>query len=122
MEMALSTSTTSKIGLLYIHDYYYAYQSDGLNCSGAGAYSTCKTSWIHLSNNDTSAPETSYEWIIQRFGYYSNAYQNLAININGSIGMRPIPYSLSVRPVFYVKSNEGLKGGNGTITDPFIIS
>ncbi len=49
-----------------MHDYYYG-MSGGNNCSSSGAYTTCKTSWIHLSNSDSGAPAT-YEWTMSRCG------------------------------------------------------
>ncbi len=58
-----SSTVSAKIGLWYLHDYYYGL-SGGNNCSSN--YSTCVTSWIHLSNNDSGAPSTA-EWTMSRY-------------------------------------------------------
>ena len=122
-ENAWTDTVDAKIGLIYAHDYYYAYQSGGLNCSSTGSYSTCKTSWMHIYVSDSSAPST-YEWTVSRYGYNGVYRYYTAFNVgtNGDVNGNNIATALSIRPVFFLKYNIQLIGGTGTSTDPFIIS
>ncbi|MBQ2892495.1 MAG: fibronectin type III domain-containing protein, partial [Bacilli bacterium] len=130
IESAWTDTTIVKIGLMYAHDYYYG-MSGGNNCSSSGAYSTCKTSWLHLSNNDSGAPETK-EWTMSRLGrndlYATYSYSAWYIAENGTCsGANNSNFSIltktfSVRPVFYLVSDVSIVGGSGTLSDPFIIS
>ncbi|MBQ7030902.1 MAG: hypothetical protein IJN13_00835 [Bacilli bacterium] len=118
IENAWTTSVNAKIGLMYIHDYYYAYASGG----APGSYSNAKTAWIFLDNNDDTAPNLS-EWIITRTGVDGNYYVLKFINSNGSVnGDYNMDNDRSVRPVFYLTSDIKITGGTGAIDDPYIIS
>ena len=115
-EIGFSNIVSAKIGLMYLHDYYYGLNG-GNNCSGSAAYSTCRTSWLHISNNDSAAP-SSFEWIIIRYPNPS-AY---IISSTGYASWVNMPNNHSVRPVFFLNSNQRITSGNGTITDPYILS
>ncbi len=107
---------SAKIGLMYVHDYTYGLVG-GNNCSSVGEYSTCKKSWIHLSKNDTEAPN-SWEWTMSR---YDNIY---AWRIASDGFLRyywAFTESLSVRPVFFLRASERIVSGSGTLTDPYIL-
>ena len=121
-ENGWSTTTSAKIGLMYAHDYAYAYQSGGLNCSSSGSYSTCKTAWIHLSQNDSGVP-SSYEWTMSRYGYYSGNgyYYAWAVFSGGYVNSAGLNYTRAVRPVFYLTSDVTYLSGTGTASDPIII-
>jgi len=112
-------TVSAKIGLMYIHDYYYAYVSGG----APGSYSNAKTAWIHLSKNDTSAPN-SHEWTISRYGAdRMGNYASWRVYSVGDIDRATWDgNALSVRPVFYLTSDVEITGGTGTIDDPFLIS
>ncbi len=58
IENAWTSTVSAKIGLWYLHDYYYGL-SGGNNCSANP--STCGTSWIYIDNNDSSDPGSGYE-------------------------------------------------------------
>ena len=108
-ELGATDIVNAKIGLMYLHDYAYALTTP--------AYS--KTSWIHLSKNDTSAPNTNYEWTISR------ASTNYAwfVSSSGDVNSyNKMTNSYSVRPVFYLQASERIASGSGTITDPYILS
>ena len=110
-------TVSAKIGLMYLHDYYYAYASGG---SPVG-YSKAKTAWIHLSKNDTSAPN-SYEWTMSRYGLNGNIYSAWYVRSDGNVNFLNFSYEYSVRPVFYLTSDIEITGGTGTSSDPYIIS
>ena len=112
----------SKIGLMYLHDYYYSYQgSDSTNCFSSSA--GCKNSWLHINNNGkaTNAEEKS-ERVMTWSGLYSNGNSlALWINSTGNIGNSDglVGYK-AVRPVFYLSSSVKLVG-SGTVSDPYIV-
>jgi len=112
-------TVSAKIGVWYIHDYYYAYASGG----APGSASNAKTTWIHLSNNDASAPFDS-EWTMSRYGKASGVfYTAWAVRSGGSFSKDYYFYgALSIRPVFYLTSDVEIIGGAGTIDDPFRIN
>ena len=116
-ENAWTTTVSAKIGLMYIHDYYYAYASGG----APGSSSNAKTAWIHFSENDTSAP-SSFEWTMSRYGLTGSLYFAWYVNSNSSINRQDLSNAFSVRPVFYLTSDIEITGGTGTIDDPYIIS
>jgi hypothetical protein len=93
---------------MYLHDYGYALASPGYS----------NTSWIHLSKNDTSPPDTTNEWTITRnpYGYAISMFSN------GGVGGNTINNTSSVRPVFFLTSNQEISSGSGSLTDPYILS
>ena len=95
----------------------------GTNCSVASSstYPQCKTSWIHLSQNDLNAT-SQFEWTITRYGNISSKYYAWSIGSGGNINFGiDMSTTYSVRPVFYlIPSIEVL--GSGSITDPYIIT
>ncbi len=128
-EQLWSTRVSAKIGLMYVTDYYYGLSKTGTNCSNSGQYSTCKTSWMHFSNNDISALNTSYEWTMSRYGYisseelYYSAYDAWRVASDGRVmlyTMGTLSNKHSVRPVFYLVPTIEISG-SGTQTDPYII-
>jgi len=112
-----TNTVSAKIGLMYIHDYYYAYASGG----APGSYSNAKTAWIHMSKNDSGAP-SSYEWTMSRYGLSGSNYFAWIVYSDGNVNYRYLSFAYSVRPVFYLTSDVEIIGGTGTIDDPFLIS
>ncbi|MBQ7031057.1 MAG: hypothetical protein IJN13_01625 [Bacilli bacterium] len=112
-------TVSAKIGLMYIHDFYYAYASGG----APGSSSNAVTAWIHLSKNDTSAP-IGTEWPMSRYGLNgSNGYYYAwRVYSNGYVTSTILNYAYSVRPVFYLTSDVEITGGTGILTDPFLIN
>lgn len=129
IENKFSKSVSAKIGLMYLHDYYYAYQSGGLNCSQNGSYSLCKNSWIHKSNCapnvDTGfIDEASFEFTMIRHGGADslNGVSIWKIGEDGVVETNTSSVVSENRPVFYLKSTVNYVSGTGTASDPFIIS
>ncbi len=118
IENAWRGARSAKIGLMYLHDYYYG-MSGGNNCGSSG--STCKTSWLHLSNNDSGAPSTT-EWTMSRYGSVRGRYDAYNVNSNGRAYYVTLDAAYSVRPVFYLTSDVEFVSGTGTSSDPFIIN
>ncbi|MBQ7031503.1 MAG: hypothetical protein IJN13_03920 [Bacilli bacterium] len=112
-----TNTVSAKIGLMYIHDYYYAYASGG----APGSYSNAKTAWIHMSKNDSRAP-SSYEWPMSRYGVANNgSHFAWAVYSGGNVGTFVLSSAHSVRPVFYLTSDVKLTRGDGSSSNPFII-
>jgi len=114
-------SQISKVALMYLHDYFYAYST-----SGPGNATNAKNSWIHLSNNDSSPP-SSHEWTMSQNTGHTDPYI-WGISSNGAIldsilaDENEYLARNSMRPVFYIKNTETYKSGDGTITNPYIIN
>ncbi len=116
----------SKISLMYLHDYSYSV-GDEAKCNfyyhSETEFSKCKTGWIHLSQNDTTNPPSVHEWMMSRVGWSTNGsfFRGYTIHGDGYAHDWYLADSESVRPVFFIDASQTLKGGIGTITDPFII-
>ena len=113
-------TTSAKIGLMYTHDYFYAYQSGGLNCSSSGLYNVCKNAWIHLLYNDSDVP-TLYEWTMIRYGLNGSSYHIWNVRSDGYVGYYYSDVELEIRPVFFLTSDVQYKSGTGTIENPILI-
>ncbi len=118
--------TDSKpIGLMYVHDYAYSGSTEGDYTSCRVNYSTCKTSWIHMSNNGgaTSGSE-AWEWTMTRLGRSNSSdtyFYVWGVDLNGQVYALALQNAFAVRPVFYLSSNVEL-GGEGSTSDPFYIA
>ena len=119
-EMGLSGTTSAKIGLLYLHDWYYGLVG-GNNCSSENY--KCQTSWLPIPKNDSASPNSTLEWTLMRadnkriWGIDNSS----GFPFSNGMGMW-MDRSYSVRPVFFLKATETIASGSGTITDPYILS
>ncbi|MBQ8901635.1 MAG: hypothetical protein IJY87_01040 [Bacilli bacterium] len=124
LENSFTETTSAKIGLWYIYDYYYAYASGGV----PGSYSNAKTAWIHLSHNDSFDQYASIsEWTMSRYGNAGSVISPYClgwmVHTNGYADSDVLLSDMHfVRPVFYLTEDVRLLGGTGTISDPFIIN
>ncbi len=114
----------AKIGLMYASDYALSLGTEALSLTG-GTYTNInklKSGWMNLSNNDLYAPLNNYEWTISRFGKYSSDnYGAFVVISNGQVTFSDFNMSYSVRPTFYLNSDEVIASGKGTLLDPFIL-
>ena len=120
-ELGFTNSVSAKIGLLYIHDYAYGLEN-AYNCTTSGL---CEISWINLcqSGNDTVAPVCGYEWTMihyKRIILYNQSWTLHSYSLMADT--RTTDTLLSVRPVFYLTSNQSIASGDGTIENPFMLS
>lgn len=126
VENEFSSSINAKVGLIYPHDVYYAYQSGGLICTMDGEYDKCADSWLSLWNtsNDSNWSTVTYEWTMSRYGYggiFSRSYRAWTITKAGNLGNPSIESNYLVRPVFYLDNSVIINEGVGTILDPYIL-
>ena len=103
------------VGLMYPSDYGYA---AGKSCGdGTNLYNydgSCKSkdwllnssNWQWLMSHDSDASD--FAWIVHSSGYVEKS------NSTSNAGL--------VSPVFYLKSSVSISSGEGTSTDPYIVS
>ena len=108
LEDNTQTTNTSKIGLMYLSDYYYAYNAGGTTNCG----STACTNWLTDTSNAT--------WTMSRYGG-SSYYNAWYVSTNGSVDSWNLNDTGAVRPVFYLSTSVNWKSGTGASGDPFII-
>jgi len=123
------STISSKIGLMYVNDYYLSLGETILDYAGFKNKEVLKTGWMHLSNNDsailsstTVGPLSEYEWTMSRYDSYENVYFAWRVSTNGSVGALEVHTMFSARPVFYLESDVELKEGLGTSSEPYIIN
>ncbi len=125
-------TATGKIGLMYVSDYLLSLGTiASLEYNSNTNRGDFKGSWMYITNNDTGNPGSSYEWTISRYGMNIILYNAWFVNSDGSFDITSITsdsnipcvdITHSVRPVFYLNSDEVIKSGSGTISDPYILS
>ena len=116
------TNPTAKIGLLYASDYTLSLGSSALAITG-GTYdnrTTLKTGWMHQSNNDTTA--STREWTLSRSGDSSGFFRAWVVSSDGYVIYYSVNNTLGARPVFHLTSDARISGGNGSYSNPYILS
>ena len=102
------------VGLMYPSDYGYA---AGNSCvSGTKLYDyerVCMNKdWLYISN--------TYQWLMSpRSGNSGNVF---FVGSSGSVNVGSNNSVRSARPVFYLNSSASITDGEGTSTDPYILS
>ena len=107
------TTYTDEIGLMYPSDYGYAANPDAWtkDISDYDSSTIKSNNWLYMGLYEwTITPRSSSSGIV--FYVDDNGYLSIFNAING----------YAARPVFYLKSNVALQGGNGTSNDPFILA
>ena len=118
IENKFTTSVQAKIGLQYMHDYYYAYEGGIPN-----NYNNAKTAWIFFQKYEQNKA-TFYEWLITRYGVDGPRIRTKYVHSTGSTDYsNPSSYGNGgVRPVFYLASYIILKEGTtGERNNPYIL-
>ncbi len=118
---------TSKIGLMHVYEFDYSVQKDGLDCfydnvNNKPELQTCKNSWMHISNNDTTI--NGNDWTMSNYGFVSSfdSFNALDVDTNGYVDNRLVHYGAYARPVFYLTPDIIIKEGTtGTKDNPYII-
>ncbi len=112
------TSVSDKVGLLYIHDYLFAYLG-----GNPGSSNNLKTIWLApkipefiitaqgLSDVPNAPGHRIYLWN----NYLTTDYSNLSYLKSG----KAIDFGL--RPVFYLNNDLKIKNGAGSNIDPYIL-
>ena len=109
-----------KVGLMYPSDYGYA--TDLTTCSqtlynysnSANSYA-CKT-------NDWLFDSSMRQWVISPCADSGRANYVFRVTDYGILDSYGVDYSSSVRPAVYVKSGVNISGGNGSESNPYVLS
>ena len=106
------TTYTDEIGLMYPSDYGYAANPDAWtkDISDYDSSTITSNNWLYMG---------LYEWTITPRS--SSSYSVFLVGVNGNLSYSSV-LGYAARPVFYLKSNVALQGGNGTSNDPFILA
>ena len=114
----VTTTSTDKIGLMYVSDYAYAaspihwnkvlYNSSYMLATSNDYKRATVNNWMYMGY---------WDWTIS--GTSSKLY---AIELNGEIDSNNADTGMGVRPTFYLRKEIGLNGGTGEMDDPFRIS
>ncbi len=117
---------TAKISLMYVHDYVYSYYDGSIEESRGNPKNnnTAKNGWLFFQKDGYNI-SPSYEWLSTRFGIGSTDSGVVGarwVTYNGYVSYSYIGNAVGVRPVFYLKSKVKIGDGNGTKTNPFIIT
>ena len=102
------------VGLMFPSDYGYAAGNTCVTGTTLYNYSggCMNKDWLHNSNSQwLMSPGSGYS----TFSFYVNP--SGYVNYNDLVG-----YAKSVRPVFYLSSSASILEGEGTSTDPYILS
>ena len=112
-----STTVTSKIGLMYVSDYYYAASENywtlpGWSSSGNDYRKAINENWLYTGLQD---------WTISRSS--DNPYSAFNVFVNGGVYTSDVStVGIAVRPSFSLFSSTAYKSGSGTATDPIRIN
>ena len=104
------TTYSDEIGLMYPSDYGYAASPDAWTTDLSSYNSSTITSnnWMYMG---------LVEWTITPYASYSLSV--FYVYYNGFLDYNSAYSGFAARPVFYLKSNVALQGGNGTESDPY---
>ena len=108
------------VGLMYPSDFGYA---AGNSCvTGTDPYNYdggCKNKdwlWMTTSSDYTNG----YEWLMSpNSGFSDNAFN---VDSSGYVNLDYVVIASSARPVFYLNSSASITDGEGTKTNPYILS
>ena len=113
----------SKIGLIYVSDFALSLGNNTMNLIVDNNIELFQTGWIFFMNEDGSSPTNDEgEWTITRYSNDDRRAYAYVIYYDEPSNYRTVAVALSVRPVFYLKSDVKITGGKGTSTDPYIIN
>lgn len=108
-----------KLGLMYPSDYGYA-TSGGITTNRETCLNTALTEIGNLSdcinNNWLYIPDKA-QWLMTPS--LTNGENYFTINASGSLGEQKSDVSISDRPTAYLKNGLIIKGGNGTLGNPY---
>jgi len=113
LEDNTQTTNTSKVGLMYLSDYYYAYNAGGTQNCNSSPYCV---SWMTDTSNAT--------WTMSRYGYLNGFYTAWYVYTDGGVFRDSLTNTRAVRPVFYLNQDVYITNttATGSSTDPFILS
>ena len=110
---------------MYPSDYGYA-TSGGSTTDRATCLNTSLGSWNSSNVSDCKNNDwlfnSNYQWTISPRAFSSGARYAFLVISNGPVNPRIVCDGYGVRPVVYLSSNVGVQSGDGTSSDPFVLS
>ena len=113
-----TTTVNTKIGLMYVSEYYYAATSDywtlpGYNSSGNDYSKAVNDNWLYTG---------LYEWTLSRNSDFSTGA--FIVHVNGFVGAYGVGNQdgYAVRPSFSLSSSIKFTSGEGTAVNPIRIN
>ena len=105
-----STTSSVKIGLMYVSDYGYATSPENWTTALYYYYDSIvsNSNWLYLGSN---------EWTISPNS--SDSVSVFSVRNSGSLNYYNANINFLARPTFYLNSNVVLEGGTGTSSDPY---
>jgi len=121
-----TSSWTGKVGLMYPSDYLYA-TSGGNATNRAACLNTKQYSWNVTSvsdckNNDWIYNSSINQWTLSPFAYSSYALYVFIVDSSGGVDGNGARNAHGVRPVVFLKSTIKITGGDGSLTNPYVLN
>ena len=120
--MERTTTWEGYVGLIYPSDYGYAVGGEArTNClanTNLDDYGTnnCYTNdWLY---NKTSTDQ----WTMSQYASSSDACFGFLVSSVGLVSLNSDSFGFVVRPALFLKSNVGISGGEGSSTNPYVLS
>ena len=127
---AWSTST-AKIGLMYVSDYALSLGDSALAIIGGSSDNKALllTGWMHYNYTGITDGVYGGEWTMSRLGIYDLSFYAWHIYKDGVVSSRRVNGMLSssvyatcwYRPVIYLTSDVRINGGSGEYSNPYIL-
>ncbi len=138
-ENAFTSNTQAKVGLIYIHDYLYAYKTNESDAGNPGNSTNAANSWIHYLKdgynddycndypdncNNSYIPRFDYENTMVNSKFNNHPWYYYYLGYSGSIfntETSAIGDFYGNRPVFYLTKDTTIKSGAGEKNNPYIL-
>ena len=126
----------AKIGLMYLSDYGYAANPSYWNTSFENYQSASSTDWLFLSSDEwtitannlvyigtSGSSNYAYVYVVGSDGLVSSTKgsQSFVTSSTRIHYYQNINQNYSARPVFYLRSDIGFSGGEGTMENPYTL-
>lgn len=105
-ELSSSDSVTAKVGIMNVSDYSFA---SGSQDSIQNIASTNESNWLYKGTK---------EWLINK----NNSGEIYTISADGKIETGTPTEELLIRPVVYLTNNVKITDGDGTASNPYVLS
>ncbi len=116
------TGWTGKIGLMYPSDYGYA-TSGGSTTNREACLNKKLSNWESSSecyNNDWLYNSSNNQWTLIPFA--SISHSACYVYSDGNVGISDATRAYGVSPALYLNSNVKISGGEGTQSNPYVLS
>ena len=112
-------SIESKVGLMYLHDYYLSLDNETICVIESNLKGNCKKSWLFEKDVHINYAE----WLMTNNAYYNDYYLMGATCIYASAEshFHVVDYAMSLRPVIFI-SEKILISGTGKKDNPYLIT